>query len=106
MMVYASLVFAGVFAFAIAIWFQGQISPGEVVAAGSVSMRLTMMAGWVGFSLMTIYTKLGEVEDAMHTLAVPQTMRDTINASQLCVPFGKIHFKNGYSCSSIAQSQR
>ncbi len=94
MMVYASLVFAGVFAFAISIWFQGRISPGEVVAAGSVSMRLTMMAGWVGFSLMTIYTKLGEVEDAMHTLAVPQTMRDTINASQLCVPFGKIHFKN------------
>ena len=94
MMVYASLVFAGVFAFAISIWFQGRISPGEVVAAGSVSMRLTMMAGWVGFSLMTIYTKLGEVEDAMHTLAVPQTMRDTTNASQLCVPFGKIHFKN------------
>ena len=94
MMVYASFVFAGVFAFAISLWFQGRISPGEIVAAGSVSMRLTMMAGWVGFSLMTIYTKLGEVEDAMNTLAVPQTMRDTKNASQLCVPFGKIHFKN------------
>ena len=94
MMVYASLVFAGVFAFAIALWFQERISPGEIVAAGSVSMRLTMMAGWVGFSLMTIYTKLGEVEDAMNTLAVPQTMRDTKNASQLCVPFGKISFTN------------
>ena len=94
MMVYASLVFAGVFAFAITLWFQGRISPGEIVAAGSVSMRLTMMAGWVGFSLMTIYTKLGEVEDAMNTLAIPQTMRDIKNASRLCVPFGKIQFKN------------
>ena len=94
MMIYASIVFAAVFAFAIALWFQGKISPGEIVAAGSVSMRLTMMAGWVGFSLMTIYTKLGDVEDAMHTLAVPQTMRDRKNAGTLIIPHGKIQFKN------------
>ncbi len=93
-MIYASIVFAAVFAFAIALWFQGKISPGEIVAAGSVSMRLTMMAGWVGFSLMTIYTKLGEVEDAMHTLAVPQTMLDRKNAGTLIIPHGKIQFKN------------
>ena len=53
-----------------------------------------MMAGWVGFSLMTIYTKLGEVEDAMHTLAVPQTMLDRKNAGTLIIPHGKIQFKN------------
>ena len=94
MMIYASIVFAAVFASAIALWFQGKISPGEIVAAGSVSMRLTMMAGWVGFSLMTIYTKLGDVEDAMHTLAVPQTMLDRKNASTLIIPHGKIQFKN------------
>ncbi len=94
MMLYASLVFAGVFAFAIILWFQARISPGEIVAAGSVSMRLTMMAGWVGFSLMTIYTKLGEIEDAMNTLAIPRGMSDIKNASQLHVPFGKIQFND------------
>ena len=83
MMVYASFVFVAVLACSIALWVQGLASTGEAVAAGSVSMRLTMMAGWVGFSLMTIYTKLGEVEDAMKTLTVPQTMNDKIDAGNL-----------------------
>jgi ATP-binding cassette subfamily B protein len=94
MMVYASFVFVAVLACSIALWVQGLASTGEAVAAGSVSMRLTMMAGWVGFSLMTIYTKLGEVEDAMKTLTVPQTMNDKIDAGNLLIPNGKIEFKN------------
>ncbi len=94
MMIYASVVFAAVFALAIVLWFREITSPGEVVAAGSVSMRLTMMAGWVSFSLMTIYSKLGEVEDAMNTLAIPQSMLDKNNAQTLIVPRGKIKFNN------------
>ena len=35
-----------------------------------------MMAGWVSFSLLTIYTNLGDVHDAMETLAVPYSLVD------------------------------
>ena len=40
---------------------------------------------------MTIYTKLGEVEGAMHTLAVPQTILDRKNGYRSY--HGKIQFK-------------
>ena len=76
------------------IWAQGAISPGEVVAAGSVAMRIMMMAGWVSFSFMTIYTNLGDVQDAMETLAVPHAMIDKTGASKLKVCHGRIKFDN------------
>ncbi len=72
----------------------GSATPGEVVASGSVAMRLMMMAGWVSFSLMAIYTNLGEVEDAMRTLAVPHDMSDSKNAKKLLVQNGDVQFSN------------
>ena len=68
------------------------ISPGAVVAAGSVALRIMMMAGWVSFSFMTIYTNLGDIQDAMETLAVPHTMVDKAGASTLKVSHGRIKF--------------
>ena len=82
MVVFASSVFFFVMVgcpkyFDFQLWTKGEgITPGEVVAAGSVALRIMMMAGWVSFSLMTIYTNLGDVQDAMQTLAVPHTMID------------------------------
>jgi ATP-binding cassette subfamily B protein len=52
------------------------------------------MAGWVSFSLMAIYTNLGEVEDAMRTLAVPHDMSDSKNAKKLLVQNGDVQFSN------------
>jgi ATP-binding cassette subfamily B protein len=51
-----------------------------------------MMAGWVSFSLMTIYTNLGDVQDAMQTLAVPHTMIDKVGAPDLTLNVGEIRF--------------
>merc|ERR1711965_1244695 len=51
-----------------------------------------MMAGWVSFSLMTIYTNLGDVQDAMQTLAVPHTMIDKVGAPDLTLNVGEISF--------------
>ena len=53
-----------------------------------------MMAGWVSFSFMTIYTNLGDIQDAMETLAVPHAMVDKANASTLNVSQGRIKFDN------------
>ena len=74
------------------LWVQNAISPGAVVAAGSVALRIMMMAGWVSFSFMTIYTNLGDIQDAMETLAVPHAMVDKAGASTLNVSHGRIKF--------------
>ena len=94
MVIFASSIFLFVLAGCLFIWAQGLISPGEVVAAGSVAMRIMMMAGWVSFSFMTIYTNLGDVQDAMETLAVPHAMIDKTGASKLKVCHGRIKFDN------------
>ena len=70
----------------------GSATPGAVVAAGSVAMRLMMMSGWVSFSMMTLYTNLGEVEDAMRTLSPPHGLVDTPEAADLQVRDAKVHF--------------
>ena len=94
MVIFASSIFLFVLVGCLFIWAQGAISPGEVVAAGSVAMRIMMMAGWVSFSFMTIYTNLGDVQDAMETLAVPHAMIDKTGASKLKVCHGRIKFDN------------
>ncbi len=47
---------------------------GAIAAAGAISMRIAQMSGWVSFTLMSIYTSIGEVEDGMHTLSVPHSL--------------------------------
>lgn len=93
-LVYASSIFVAVTSCTIFFWTKGMVTPGEVVAAGSIAMRLMMMAGWVSFSLMAIYTNLGEVEDAMLTLAIPHGMKDKKNAKELEISEANIEFKN------------
>ena len=94
MVLYASILFFGVMVSCVYLWIGGSASAGEVVVAGSVAMRMMMMAGWVSFSLMTIYTNLGDVEDAMKTLAVPHAMVDAKGALPLIVKNAKIDFQS------------
>ena len=92
MVIFASTIFLFVLAACLILWVQNAISPGAVVAAGSVALRIMMMAGWVSFSFMTIYTNLGDIQDAMQTLAVPHAMVDKASASMLHVSHGRIKF--------------
>ena len=63
-----------------------------LAAAWSACRRCAsmMMAGWVSFSLLTIYTNLGDVHDAMETLAVPYSLVDKRQAADLKVEKGDI----------------
>ena len=57
-------------------------------------MRLMMMAGWVSFSMMTIYSNLGEVENGMITLAPGHTLVDSKDAKALIVDKAEVQFDN------------
>ena len=62
------------------------ITPGDIAAAGAITIRLSQMTGWVSFTLMGIYSHLGEVENGMETLAPPDRIADAPNAAAIDVP--------------------
>ena len=73
-------------------WQRGAASIGDVAAAGAIALRLAQMSGWVSFTLMSIYTSIGEVEDAMHTLAKPHKLPDAPEAAALPAIRGEVAF--------------
>jgi ATP-binding cassette subfamily B protein len=76
------------------LWQQGGATTGGIAAAGAIAMRIAQMSGWVSFTLISIYTSVGEVEDGMRTLAVPQTLADAPDAVELPRITGRIDFEN------------
>ncbi len=76
------------------LWSLGQASTGDIAAAGAVSLRLSQMTGWVSFTLMAMYSSLGEVEDGMRTLTPPHELTDAPNATALVVTKGGIVFED------------
>ena len=75
-------------------WNMGNVSAGDIAAAGAISLRLSQMTGWVSFTLMTLYANLGEVEDGVKTLSIPYALGDKDKATDLLVSKGSIQFKD------------
>ena len=74
------------------LWTRGIATPGEIAAAGSVAIRIAQMTGWVSFTLMGIYSSLGEVEDGMRTLTRRERLTDAEDAQDL-LGAGEIRFE-------------
>ncbi len=68
------------------------VTPGEVAAIGAVSIRLSQMTGWISFTLMVIYSHMGEVEDGIETLAPANRIEDAPDATALTASKGEIAF--------------
>ena len=76
------------------LWQSGQASSGDIVAAGAIAIRIAQMTGWVSFTLMAIYSNIGEIEDGMRTLTPPVRVDDVDNAPTLLVPQAEIKLNN------------
>jgi ATP-binding cassette subfamily B protein len=74
------------------LWQRGMASEGDIVAAGAVAIRIAQMTGWVSFTLMAIYSNVGEIEDGMRTLTTRARGQDAADAPDLRVARGKIVF--------------
>ena len=74
------------------LWQAGHATAGEIAAAGAIALRIAQMSGWVSFTLMGIYTSVGEVEDGMRTLSAPHDLTDAPDAVDLPRVKGEIHF--------------
>lgn len=77
----------------VVLWQAGSATAGDIAAAGAISMRIAQMSGWVSFTLMSIYTSVGEVEDGMRTLSVPHTLADAPDAVELPRVRGEVRFE-------------
>ncbi len=71
-------------------WSTGTASAGDIAAAGAISLRLAQMTGWVSFTIMGMYSNVGEIEDAIRTLSPPHALVDASGAKVLEVPKGAI----------------
>ena len=78
----------------ILLWQAGQATSGDIVAAGAVAIRIAQMTGWVSFTLMAIYSNIGEIEDGMRALTPRTRVEDAKDATDLKVPQGVITLKN------------
>ncbi|MEM9583929.1 MAG: ABC transporter ATP-binding protein [Pseudomonadota bacterium] len=76
------------------LWQTGGATPGDIAAAGAVSIRIAQMTGWVSFSLMAMYANIGEIEDGMRTLTPPHGLLDAPDAPRLTVTEGHVDFDN------------
>ena len=75
-------------------WTTGQASPGDVAAAGAISIRIAQMSGWVSHTLMAIYGSIGEAEDGMLTLTPPHALTDREDAKPLVMSEHRTTFDN------------
>jgi len=89
-------------------WSLGQASAGDIVAAGTVSIRIAQMTGWVSFTLMTIYSNIGEVEDGMSTLTprirvedAPDAQPLRLNDGQSDIVFQDVSFAYGQAAGGV-----
>jgi len=72
------------------LWTQGSTTAGAITVAGTIGLRLAQMTGWVSFTLMGMYSNIGEVEDAAKTLSPAHQLVDAKDAEPLAVTQGEI----------------
>ncbi|CAN0593428.1 unnamed protein product, partial [Ectocarpus sp. 12 AP-2014] len=75
-------------------WSVGAASPGDIAAAGAISIRIAQMSGWVSHTLMAIYASIGEAEDGMNTLAPAHTLTDKDGANELAFEAPSVAFED------------
>lgn len=78
----------------ILLWQRGMASEGDIVASGAIAIRIAQMTGWVSFTLMAIYSNIGEVEDGMRTLTPRVRLDDGPDARELVVGAGQIELRD------------
>ncbi|MEM7241823.1 MAG: ABC transporter ATP-binding protein [Pseudomonadota bacterium] len=76
------------------LWQSGAATAGDLAAIGALSLRLGQMSGWVSWTLMTIFSDLGEAEDGMRTLAPPHDLVDRDDAVDLEIARADLRFTN------------
>ncbi len=76
------------------LWQRGMASAGDIAAAGAISIRIAQMTGWVSFTLMAIYSNIGEIEDGMRTLTPRVRLENSPDSRALDAAQGEVKIEN------------
>jgi len=89
------------------LWTDGVASAGDIAATGTIAIRIAQMTGWVSFSLMGIYSHIGEVEDGMNTLTPAHELTDAPGAVALSarpvIHFDAVSFAYGRQTGGVSE---
>ncbi|MBU8541101.1 ABC transporter ATP-binding protein [Falsiroseomonas tokyonensis] len=91
-------------ALAIWLWSQGEIPLAVVASALPMAWQIANISGWVAFNVAGIFENIGVVQEAMGSIAVPQTAPDPPGARPLAVTQGAIRFEDlrfGYGRAEV-----
>ncbi|MEO6743252.1 MAG: ABC transporter ATP-binding protein [Caldimonas sp.] len=81
-------------AIGIVLWSDGVIGAGIVATALPLAWQIANVSGWVSWEVTGIFENIGIVQEGMQTIAVPHTLVDRPNASELVVPRGEIRIEH------------
>nr|WP_149286105.1 ABC transporter ATP-binding protein [Halomonas binhaiensis] len=85
---------------AVLAWHQQWVSPGVTAVAIALVMRVRAMSDWILWEVAGLFENIGTVQDGINTLSRSPEVVDALDATQLEVSRGAIHFENlhfGYS---------
>ena len=81
---------------AIRMWTLGAIDVGTVAMSLPLTWQVVSMSGWVAQSVTSIFENVGQVQDGMKSIAVPQQMKDRDDAKVLDVTKGEVRFEDAF----------
>jgi ATP-binding cassette, subfamily B, multidrug efflux pump len=76
------------------LWSGQRISSTVVATALPMVWQISNMANWVSWEVSGIFENVGVVQEGIQTIAVPHTLVDSADATELKVPQGDIRFDN------------
>lgn len=88
-----ALLLVGTAGISVWLWLRGDISPAIVATALPLVWQIANMAGWVSWEVSGIFENVGTVQEGMETLAVPRSMLDAPQATELAVARPGIRFE-------------
>lgn len=89
-----TLLIGSVAALGLLLWNAGKVSPGAMVAAIAMAMRINELSHWIMWQASSLTENIGTIQDGMNTLTKPQLVLDRPDATQLTIQQGDIRFEN------------
>ena len=82
------------------LWQADGLGAGALASIGALALRLGQMSGWVSWTMLGIFSNLGEIEDGIRTLAPDHSLVDQSSATDLevstpTIKFENVHFQYG-----------
>ncbi len=81
-------------ALCIVAWQDGEITPGQIAVALGLVLRLNTMSGWMMFQISGLFRDLGNIHDAMETIARENDIIDRSGANEIAPVAGNVRFDN------------